>query len=94
MQSLASSISVLSCPACGEEYQSEGKQQPMSLRCGHTFCLGEEQIGMTLICNATMSVTCTHTEGGTIHIRDLKLDNGRSLLQSYKFPSNNTPQNS
>ena len=64
MQSLASSISVLSCPACGEEYQSEGKQQPMSLRCGHTFCLGEEQIEMTLICNATMSVTCTYTEGG------------------------------
>ena len=32
--------SILLCPKCSKEYQIKGEQLPMSLMCGHTFCLG------------------------------------------------------
>ena len=30
----------LSCTACGENFDAKGERQPMSLKCGHTFCSG------------------------------------------------------
>lgn len=33
--------SVLSCPICSQEFQAKGKMQPLSLICGHSFCIGE-----------------------------------------------------
>ncbi len=30
----------LVCPGCGENFEAKGDRQPMSLRCGHTFCSG------------------------------------------------------
>lgn len=34
-------LSVLSCPICTNEFQARGNMQPMSLICGHSFCVGE-----------------------------------------------------
>ena len=47
--------SVLVCPCCESEYKPQGAKQPMSLRCGHTFCSGS---------SLTYEYTATHT-----HIR-------------------------
>ena len=31
----------LVCPNCEKEFEVDGDKTPMSLRCGHTFCLGK-----------------------------------------------------
>ena len=33
--------SAFGCPICNEEFQAKGKMQPMSLTCGHSFCVGK-----------------------------------------------------
>ncbi|XP_064392255.1 tripartite motif-containing protein 12A-like isoform X3 [Halichondria panicea] len=35
---LARQNSVLTCPGCDCDYDTQGGKKPMSLRCGHTFC--------------------------------------------------------
>ncbi len=37
---LARQNSVLTCPGCDCDYDTQGGKKPMSLRCGHTFCSG------------------------------------------------------
>lgn len=32
--------SFLSCPGCAESFETKDPKQPMSLRCGHTYCSG------------------------------------------------------
>ena len=39
----------LVCSNCDDDYEVDGDRQPMSLRCGHTFCLGSVFIGPFLL---------------------------------------------
>jgi len=61
----------LVCPNCEKEFEMDGDKMPMSLRCGHTFCLGKIYI---YVVGRFLSEKAACKIGSIYHIQFLFID--------------------